>query len=160
MISTEQKASFRELFIILSLIHFCFILLTPMLLQNLYLARLGPLAYLSVLVCTGFISAKKMRQPALYAFLAGCLSQTPGIISSLVVIVEILSKYEMPDAFDFAAQVWQTPFAPLFPLLPRIRLIDVPFYYWVTLLLSFVLPLFPASGAFINCKLPNQRVKN
>jgi len=160
VISTEQKSSFRELFIILSLIHFCFILLTPLLLQNLYLARLGPLAYLLVLFYTGSAGVRKMKKPVLYTFLGGCLSQIPGIFSSLIVIVGILSKHEIPNAFDFAAQVWQTPFAPLLPLLPRVQLGEVPFYYWVTLLLSFLLPIFPAAGALVKCKLANQTARN
>lgn len=163
MIITEPKTifhSFRKLIINLFLLHFCFILLTPLLLAELYLARLGLIIYLSLLIYTGFSGTKKMIKPALYAFKAGCISQLPGILPSLVVIVGILTKHTTPDALDFAAQVWQAPFASLFPFLPRTWLCETPLYYWVTILLSFLLPLFPSAGAFINCKLANQRAKN
>ncbi len=81
--------------------------------------------------------------------MAGAVAQLPGIISALVDFAGYSRGIITPEAFDFTAQVWYSPFAPLFALLPRVQYDSVPLYFLVTLLLPFIIAPLPMCGLLL-----------
>lgn len=144
----QQRKLFLRLIINLYAAEAVFIALTPLALSCSRLAIFWPLLFLAVQVLLGWHTAKTNLSP-LTSCLAGAAAQLPGIISALVDFVGYARNISTPEAFDFAAQVWASPFAPLFPLLPRTQYNSVPFYFLVTLVLPFVIAPLPMCGLLL-----------
>lgn len=133
-------------------LHIYFILLTPLLLTFNRFCISGPLAYFTILFWVGLRKTGGVSQAPRTTLLAGYLGQLPGIITALIVMTGNWLPVA-PDTFDFLIQLWQTPLSPIYPLLPRTSFRGVPLYFCLTLISSFLLPLIPASGAYLSQKL-------
>lgn len=156
MIHLPKLNLLQKLALLLFLVHFTFIFLAPLFLENFLLSLALPLIYPAVLFLLGFGFFLELKKPVPTVLLAGYLSQLPGIICAVIILLGKAGKFLIPEALDFFIQIWQAPFAPLFPFLPRIQLWEIPLYYLMTLALSFFLPLFPAGGALLKAKLSKQ----
>ena len=67
------------------------------------------------------------------------LAQLPGLIFSVLALHSWWRYGPLTSYFDFALQMWHTPFLPLLSLLPPIRIQGFPLYF----LLGYVLsPLY------------------
>ncbi len=127
-----------------------FIALTPLALSSPCLATIWPLLFIAVQVLLGWLAASRMPgRPALPAFLAGTTAQLPGIISALIILTGYSRGIITPGAFDFTTQVWYSPFASLFALLPRVQYDGVPLYFLVNLLLPFAIAPMPMCGLLL-----------
>ncbi len=138
--------SVRKLFFL----HLIFILLT---LPVLYLGRFSiflPIFYVFVLFSQGIAQNYKIGFSPFKMLAVGTLSQLPGIISGFFILTASIWTFNL-EPFEFTAQIWQTPFYPFYPLLPHIIYHDIPLYFHVTAIISFVLPLIPAIGAGTSC---------
>lgn len=152
--------TFGKLVAKLYLIHLCFLVLTLLLLRNLAAALFVPLIYLCVLFWIGFTYTGRSAMPPLAILAAGYCSQLPSLICSLVIIGGKLADHNTLSVYDFTAQVWQTPFTPLFPFLPHLSFLNTPLYFWVILVLPLVLPMILAGGALLKTGLINRTARN
>jgi hypothetical protein len=133
----------------LFLVHLFFILLTPLVLNLGYFSAVLTLCYVLVLFIIGLKRSLALNISALKVLAAGYLSQLPGIIPSIFVIIKDLLPFPT-IVFEFLVQVWQTPFYPVYPLLPRSSVADFPLYFMVNLFISMIIPLLPAAGAYVS----------
>ena len=140
-----------QLIISLYITQFLFIALTPQALSSPRLAIFWPLLFISVLVLLGWHAAGRFSgRQALLALLAGTAAQLPGIISALIILIGNSRGFTTPDAFDFTAQIWYSPFAPLFAMLPRIQYDGAPLYFGVNLLLPLFIAPAPMCGLLLH----------
>ncbi len=143
----QQRRPFIQLIISLYITQVLFIALTPLALSSPRLAMFWPLMFIAAQVLLGRhaagCSSKRQTLPAL---LAGAAAQLPGIISAVVILDGYFKGFTTPDAFDFITQVWYSPFAPLFALLPRAQYDGAPLYFLVNLLLPFIIAPVPLCG--------------
>ena len=133
----------------LFLIHLLFILLTPLILYLAYFSAVLPLCYVLLLFIIGIRRSHTINISPLKVLAAGYLSQLPGIIPSIFVIIKVLLPFPAV-VFEFLVQVWQTPFYPIYPFLPRSSVADIPLYFMVNLVISLLIPLIPAAGAYLS----------
>jgi hypothetical protein len=127
-----------------------FIALTPQVLSISWLAIVWPLLFIAVQVLLGRHAAGSApKRLTLLTLLAGAAAQLPGIISAVVILDGYFKGFTTPDAFDFTTQVWYSPFAPLFALLPRVQYDGAPLYFLVNLLLPFIITPLPLCGYFL-----------
>lgn len=128
----------------LYLLHFCFICLTVVTLNLPTASFILWLIYLSLLFFLGYRLAANKKRPLAASFLIGASGQLPAVILSLIIIAGIFSggyhRLFVFDSYDFLLQVWHTSLAPLFTLLPPLRILEIPLYYWVTIAASFFYP--------------------
>lgn len=148
----KQADTPLKLAIELLLLHILFILLTPLLLTLGYLSIIVPLLYFAILFLVGLRKTKNFPKAPRTTLLAGYLSQFPGIIISFIIMTGKAWPFGL-DVFEFLIQIWQTPISPIYPLLPHIRFNGIPLYFCLTLTSSFLLPIFPVSGAYLSQKL-------
>jgi hypothetical protein len=143
----QQRRPFVQLIISLYITQVLFIALTPQALSSPRLAIFWPLLFIAVQVLLGRHAAgSASKRQTLPALLAGAAAQLPGIISALVILDGYSKGFTTPDAFDFTTQVWYSPFAPLFALLPRVQYDGAPLYFLVNLLLPFIIAPLPLCG--------------
>ena len=134
----------------LYIVQVLFIALTPQALSNPRLAIIWPLLFIAVQVLLGWLAAGRISErPALLSLSAGVAAQLPGIISALTILTGYSRGIITPGAFDFTTQVWYSPFAPLFALLPRVQYDFVPLYFLVNLLLPFTIAPMPMCGLLL-----------
>ena len=127
-----------------------FIALTPLALSCPRLAIFWPLLFIAVQVLLGWQTAgRDLEQAGPAGFIGRGSGPTAGIISALVDFAGYSRGIITPEAFDFTAQVWYSPFAPLFALLPRVQYDSVPLYFLVTLLLPFIIAPLPMCGLLL-----------
>lgn len=131
----------------LLLIHLLFILITPLILHIRYFSAVLTLCYLLVLFIIGFRHTQDLNISPLKVLAAGYFSQLPGIIPSIFVLIKKLLPFPTV-VFEFLVQIWQTPFYPVYPLLPRTSIADIPLYFMLNLIVSMIIPLLPAAGAY------------
>ncbi|MFY9139737.1 MAG: hypothetical protein WAO30_03090 [Thermacetogeniaceae bacterium] len=131
----------------LILIHLLFILLTPLILHLGYFSAVLTLCYVLVLFIIGLQRSHALNISPLKVLAAGYFSQLPGIIPSIFVIFKDLFPFPVV-VFEFLVQIWQTPFYPVYPFLPRTSVADIPLYFMVNLIISLIIPLLPAAGAY------------
>lgn len=131
----------------LLLIHLLFIILTPFILHIRYFSAVLTLCYLLVLFIIGFRRSHALNIAPLKVLAAGYFSQLPGIIPSIFVMLKKLLPFPTV-VFEFLVQIWQTPFYPVYPLLPRTSIADFPLYFVINLIVSLIIPLIPAAGAY------------
>lgn len=152
--SSWRRVSFRLL-----LLHLAAIAITLVSLAYQGLAALIPFIYPVILLITGLAAGLRKSFTPGQSLLAGILGQAPGLICSALIIPGLLRKLATPDVFDFLLQLWQTPFTPLYPMLPQWQILGTPLYYWISAWLPFVIPLIPAAGTCLGFHL-NQKVRN
>lgn len=133
----------------LFLIHLLFILLTIMMLHLGRFSLITPFCYALVLFLVGLQLTRTLDIPPLTTLTAGYLSQLPGIIAAIFIFTRDLWPFGL-EVFEFVAQIWQTPLYPLYPILPRTSYHDIPLYFLVTIIASFVLPLITAVGSLFH----------
>jgi hypothetical protein len=136
----------------LFLLHLLFILLTPLALHLGYFSPILTLCYVLVLFLMGLKRARALNVSPLKLLAAGYISQLPGIIPSFFIFIKDLLSFST-EVFEFLVQIWQTPFYPFYPLLPRISVDNIPLYFMVTLSISFIIPLISALGAYLSVKI-------
>ena len=135
-----------------------FIALTPVALSCPRLAMFWPLLFIVVQVLLGRRAAgSASNKQTLLALLAGLAAQLPGIISAVIILDGYSKGFTTPDAFDFTTQVWYSPFAPLFALLPRVQYDGAPLYFLVNLLLPFIIAPLPLCGYLLCRNATNDR---
>jgi hypothetical protein len=157
----HNRHNFGNLIEILFLLHITICALTPLVLRLVTnISWVWPAIYLTVLVTVGGQLANKIARPHRAALLAGIYSQLPGIACVSWIFSGNVLHIATPEVLDFIAQVWQAPFNSVFPLLPRSSWAGIPAYYLVTLLLPFLLPLFPLVGTFLSVSPANRTKKN
>ncbi|MGD0622552.1 MAG: hypothetical protein ABSA82_08850 [Thermacetogeniaceae bacterium] len=118
----KQLRAFVQLIINLYIVQVLFIALTPLALSIPRLAIIWLLLFIAVQALLGWLAAGRISErPALLSLSAGVAAQLPGIISALTILTGYSRGIITPDAFDFTTQVWYSPFAPLFALLPRVQ---------------------------------------
>jgi hypothetical protein len=138
------------LIINLYIVQVLFIALTPLALSIPRLAIIWLLLFIAVQALLGWLAAGRISErPALLSLSAGVAAQLPGIISALTILTGYSRGIITPDAFDFTTQVWYSPFAPLFALLPRVQYDFVPLYFLVNLLLPFTIAPMPMCGLLL-----------
>ncbi|HHW29662.1 MAG TPA: hypothetical protein GXX21_08935 [Syntrophomonadaceae bacterium] len=145
----KDSSSFLSMTGNLLLIHLLFILLTPLILHLGYFSVVLTLCYVLVLFIIGFLRSHALNITPLKVLAAGYCSQLPGIIPSIFVIIKKLLPFPAV-VFEFLGQIWQTPFYPVYPLLPRTSVADIPLYFMINLIISLIIPLIPAAGAYIS----------
>jgi len=151
----QPRRSFVQLISSLYIAQVLFIALTPQALSISWLAIAWPLLFIAVQVLLGRHAARSAtKRLALLTLLAGVAAQLPGIISAVVILHGYFKGFTTPDAFDFTTQVWYSPFAPLFALLPRVQYDGAPLYFLVNLLLPFIIAPLPLCGCFLRRKQP------
>ena len=134
----------------LYIVQVLFIALTPLALSIPSLAIIWLLLFIAVQALLGWLAAGRISErPALLSLSAGVAAQLPGIISALTILTGYSRGIITPDAFDFTTQVWYSPFAPLFALLPRVQYDFVPLYFLVNLLLPFTIAPMPMCGLLL-----------
>lgn len=93
-------------------------------------------------VCVLFIWSRRMVRNGMTTgkvMATAFLAQLPGLIFSVLALHSWWSYGPLTSYFDFALQMWHTPFLPLLSLLPPIRIQGFPLYF----LLGYVLsPLY------------------
>jgi hypothetical protein len=146
----KQLRAFVQLIINLYIVQVLFIALTPLALSIPRLAIIWLLLFIAVQALLGWLAAGRISErPALLSLSAGVAAQLPGIISALTILTGYSRGIITPDAFDFTTQVWYSPFAPLFALLPRVQYDFVPLYFLVNLLLPFTIAPMPMCGLLL-----------
>jgi hypothetical protein len=123
-----------------------FIALTPLALSSPRLAIFWPLFIAAQVLLGRHAAGSSSKKQTLLAFLAGAAAQLPGIISAVVILDGYFKGFTTPDAFDSITQIWYSPFAPLFALLPRAQYDGAPLYFLVNLLLPFIIAPVPLCG--------------
>jgi hypothetical protein len=119
---------------------------------------LWPLLFIAVQILLGRRTAGNLpKNHTFLALLAGTVAQLPGIISAVVILDGYFKGFVTPDAFDFITQVWYSPLAPLFALLPRTQYDGVPLYFLANLLLPFIMAPAPLCGYILRRNSPNAR---
>ena len=155
----QQRRPFVQLIISLYTTQVLFIALAPLALSSPRLAIFWPLLFIIFQVLLGRRAAVSgSKRQTLPALLAGAAAKLPGIFSAVVILDGFFKGFTTPDAFDFITQVWYSPFAPLFALLPRLQYDGAPLYFLVNLLLPFIIAPLPLCGYLLRrtARIPKQ----
>ena len=131
--------------------------MTSLVLSYPRLAIVWPLLFIAVQVLLGWhAAAVSLKGRPYWLYWPGWRPNCP--VSSAPWSFSGYSKgITTPEAFDFTAQVWYSPFAPLYALLPRVQYDSIPLYFLVNLLLPFIIAPLPMCGLLLRRSLPGRR---